>query len=41
MIDKVVPEPTQCVNCKEGISYDEDHDCPDYPDDSEVVDEAY
>ena len=41
MIDKVMPEPTQCVNCKEMVSYDEDHDCQAYPDDSEVVNEAY
>ena len=39
--DEVMPAPTPCVNCKQMVAYDEDHECEEYPDDSESVTEAY
>lgn len=39
--DEVMPAPTPCVNCKQMVAYDEDHECEEYPDDSESVTSPY
>ena len=39
--DEVMPTPTPCVNCKQMVAYDEDHECEEYPDDSESVTSPY